>query len=655
MKKLLLSFMILGFLGASLYAQQPNDLKIRSAKADKYADVNEQSNKSGTNPAVIELPDVVIPNDVNVVSPITIGTSANGFGFFVDSRTSSVWADNRLNTISFTHRQELPSSGHLGYDISTDGGATWETNITMYDAAAAGASPARYPQGGFVNPVGNTDPANAIQTYVAPTLDGSQGTSGSWGGLTIGATPFGNPAQQWQANWASDGDQLWFLPDAFHITQQGIVFFIDELTEWDGAASTYLGSITIGKGVYNEDTGEIDYTFQEIDVPVNPEDGINDIEIAFAPDGQTGYISLLTNLEETLPFTSYHPVLYKTTDGGATWSDDPIEVQLGGQGGLTAIQEHLSDEALIAYFDPEPVPPRDEIAYYIGYNQDFLVDAWGNPHISGTVMLADLEAGTIATGGGFIANFHIWSSDGGVTWESFKLADLLQFDATFAGGGSEISQYNRPQISTTWDGSIVFFSWLDSDIEEAEDNSRPDIYFREFFPYLGENGTHGEEVINVTQFSAAMWTANWATMPYYVFTEDMGDNTVQCTIPWVYQKLSEQDPSIPVQFYYIPDFVKTYAITANSEISQQAVAAVSQNYPNPFSNETLINISLVKASDVTLSIYNITGQQIIFEDLGFKNAGSFSVEVSADKLPTGVYFYTVEAGAQKVTRKMIVQ
>jgi hypothetical protein len=29
--------------------------------------------------------------------------------------------------------------------------------------------------------------------------------------------------------------------------------------------------------------------------------------------------------------------------------------------------------------------------------------------------------------------------------------------------------------------------------------------------------------------------------------------------------------------------------------------------------------------------------------------------IDADELPTGVYFYTVEAGAEKVTRKMIVQ
>ncbi len=269
--------------------------------------------------------------------------------------------------MTFTHRQELPTSGHLGYDISTDGGLTWENNITMYDPETGGSN-ARYPQGGIINPEGNTDPANAVQTYVAPLLDGSQElqlhgvVSQSAQLLLLQELKYGRMHGLQVV--MSNG-----FTDAFHITQQGVVYFIDELSDWDGTTSTYAGSITIGKGIYDPSSGEINYTFQSIEVPVNADDGINDIEIAFAPDGQNGFISLLTNLEETLPYTSYHPVLYKTTDGGETWSE-AIEVQLGGANGLAPIQEALTDEALEVLF-PDGVPPRDEIAYYMGYTQDF--------------------------------------------------------------------------------------------------------------------------------------------------------------------------------------------------------------------------------------------------------------------------------------------
>ena len=627
-----------------------------NAKAVNSATIKEPVSSNTANQEVVlpSVPDVKSPADVNIVFPVAIGTSGNAFGFFVDGRTASVWTNNSLNTVALTHRLATPSSSYIGYDLSKDGGLTWELNQVNYDPTIAGFSPARYPQGGLINLPGNTNPDNAMHTYIAALLDGSQGTDGSWGGIGYGIKPLASGSTAWQAALTTTNDQRWFLPDAFTVTQQGKVYFVDEQVTWDGAASTYLGDITIGTGIYNEGSAELEYSFENYPLPVNPDDGINDIEIAFAPDGQTGYISVLSNLETALPYTSYHPIFMKTVDGGSNWSD-PIEVQLGGDDGLAAIQEFITDEALVAYFDPEPVPPRNEIAYYIGYNQDLAVDAWGNPHISGTCMIADLEAGTIATGTGYIAMFHIWSPDGGLTWQAFKLADLIQFSAEWSGGGSTVSQYNRPQISTTFDGSILFFSWLDSDIEEATDNTRPDIYFREFIPYAGANGTHGENIVNVTSLSSAMWSATWGTMPYYVFSRDLGDNTVECTIPFVYQKMTNDDPSLVAQFYYIPDFKRTYAITSTDELPNANIASVSQNYPNPFSDETNINVTLVKGSDVSIEVYNLTGQKVYTNNYGYKPAGSFTMSILSDNMPTGVYFYTVEAGFSKITRKMVVK
>ncbi len=338
--------MVVGLFSFGAQAQSKADLKIRPAKAAKLVGLEETSTKTNLVPGAIEMPQVTIPNDVNIVTQIPIGTSANAYGFYVDSRTASVWVDNSLNTVTFTHRQELPTSGHLAYDISTDGGLNWTNNITTYDPEIGGSN-ARYPQGGIINPEGNTDPANAVYTYMAPLLDGSQGTPGSWGGIAVGTAPFAPGVDQWQDEWATGGDDQWFLPSAFHVTQQGVVYFIDELTDWDGAASTYAGSITIGKGIYDEASGEVNYTFQSIEVPVNAEDGINDIEIAFAPDGQMA-ISLCLQILKKHYLILLITRCLQTTDGGETWSD-AIEVQLGGAAGLTAIQEALTDEALTAF------------------------------------------------------------------------------------------------------------------------------------------------------------------------------------------------------------------------------------------------------------------------------------------------------------------
>jgi len=159
--------------------------------------------------------------------------------------------------------------------------------------------------------------------------------------------------------------------------------------------------------------------------------------------------------------------------------------------------EFISDEDLASYFSPDPVPPRDEIDYFMGYHIDLAVDAWGNPHIVGIVAIADLASGTWNHSVGMFAMFHIYTADQGESWQSFNLDYLTTFNAEYTGSsGSTINMYNRPQVATTEDGAIVFFSFLDTRLEGVTTNSQPDIYFREYIP---EMTMHGDEVINVTE------------------------------------------------------------------------------------------------------------------------------------------------------------
>ncbi len=590
----------------------------------------------------------------NFVSVIPIGTSANAFGHFVGSRTANIGISNSLNTIVYTHRLQTPNGNYVGYDVSFDKGTTWQLNQVNYDPTLAGASAARYPLGGLYNPEGNTDPQNAYHTYVAPLLDGSLGVSASWGGIGMGAKKFAAGSTGAQNNFNSNGSFHWFLPSAFTVQANGTAWFIDERTIWDGSTSTFDGMLNIARGTFNEDSGMFDYEVEEWPFDVHPDDGINDIEIAFSPDGMTGWICLLTNTPNTLPYTSYHPILFKTTDGGDTWSD-MIEVQLGGANGLDAVKQFITNEALEAFYSPDPVPSRDEIPYYIGYYHDLVVDAWGNPHIQGNVMLADLDAGSIYTGPSYNAPFHIWSPDGGTTWKAYKLANILQFKAEFTEGGSTVSHYSHNQISTSPDGTIVFFSWLDCDIEDASDNTRPDIYFCDFIPYAPNGGSHSEAE-NVTIFSPAMWKANWANMPDRVFAQPVGDNSVEYTIPWVYMSLDANlNGSNPVQFNYIPNFKKTYAITGLAESFKNEIATVSQNRPNPFRNETKVHITLLKNAPVTLEVYSLTGQKISQQHYPNMQAGSRELTIDGSNMTQGVYFYSITTGNQKVTKKMIVE
>ncbi|MBK7228572.1 MAG: family 16 glycosylhydrolase [Ignavibacteriales bacterium] len=58
---------------------------------------------------------------------------------------------------------------------------------------------------------------------------------------------------------------------------------------------------------------------------------------------------------------------------------------------------------------------------------------------------------------------------------------------------------------------------------------------------------------------------------------------------------------------------------------------LEQNYPNPFNGMTKIDYSLSMPDNVSLQVYDILGEQIIFKDLGFHEAGSYSYLLDSKK------------------------
>jgi len=55
-----------------------------------------------------------------------------------------------------------------------------------------------------------------------------------------------------------------------------------------------------------------------------------------------------------------------------------------------------------------------------------------------------------------------------------------------------------------------------------------------------------------------------------------------------------------------------------------------------------------------MEVYTLTGQKVAMNDYGYKTAGSHTITIDGSQLTTGIYFYTISAGDNKVTRKMMV-
>ncbi|MBU0984841.1 MAG: T9SS type A sorting domain-containing protein [candidate division Zixibacteria bacterium] len=81
---------------------------------------------------------------------------------------------------------------------------------------------------------------------------------------------------------------------------------------------------------------------------------------------------------------------------------------------------------------------------------------------------------------------------------------------------------------------------------------------------------------------------------------------------------------------------------------------LAQNYPNPFNPTTTIEFSLPTASRVTVSVYNILGQEVATPADGRFDAGVHRIEFDGAELPSGIYFYRMTWENAAVTKKMIL-
>lgn len=79
-----------------------------------------------------------------------------------------------------------------------------------------------------------------------------------------------------------------------------------------------------------------------------------------------------------------------------------------------------------------------------------------------------------------------------------------------------------------------------------------------------------------------------------------------------------------------------------------------QNYPNPFNPNTTISYELPRAGNVSLKITNTLGQVISTLEDGYKEAGFHQLRWNASNVPSGIYFYRLQAGEFVETKKMVL-
>lgn len=84
--------------------------------------------------------------------------------------------------------------------------------------------------------------------------------------------------------------------------------------------------------------------------------------------------------------------------------------------------------------------------------------------------------------------------------------------------------------------------------------------------------------------------------------------------------------------------------------------ALEQNYPNPFNPTTKIRFVIPSGARnlVTLKVYDVLGNEVVTLVNENKPAGNYEINFNASRLPSGVYFYKLQAGSFSETKKMIL-
>ena len=79
-----------------------------------------------------------------------------------------------------------------------------------------------------------------------------------------------------------------------------------------------------------------------------------------------------------------------------------------------------------------------------------------------------------------------------------------------------------------------------------------------------------------------------------------------------------------------------------------------QNYPNPFNPSTVITYQLPSSASVSLRVFDVLGRKVETLVSGRQSAGIHSVAFTASSLPSGVYFYRLQAGEYHDTKKCLL-
>lgn len=617
--------------------------------------------------------------------------SMNIFGMLVSQSKPLQWNDN-VNAVSFVHRKSatytaapVSNSGAIVAMLSTNMGASWDSTCIWSN----GSNLARYPQGGIYSAPGNTNFNNAYVVGMGPATGGS-GWLGNWyASKSVTLTPK-NTAGSDQQFFANTGPftpvgKHDFSRYSFTSTDDGVVRSLGAIyfdANGTTAAAQLFRGAQVVKGTFN--AGAFTWSSDSLIPPMVVQtagnvQGWSQPVMAFNEQGTVGYVMFIgARVGQTLSNQGWQPIIYKTTNSGASWSlINGIDFNNPNmnfvKNSIAAVNTNSNLE--IPFFN-------------VGEGYDVTVDANNNLHIVATIVGTarqhpdslgfTFQFGTALTGwpyaNGAWPYIYDFVGDGSGPWRGFTI-DSMQtegpgttsgspgynenpWDPDPSNSNSKVGSDSRIQFSRSVIGDRIAVIWAEGDTTQSTSKflQFPNLKGRLLCAFNGSINIDA----NKTSFTAPLPSSplnnrvKGKTYFHYV-SPKMRLNGNLFEVPLTVTNSAPLAQLGPNDHFYISGEMTNFVCGVNLDETKASNNAISYDLmPNPAKGNVMVNVKLLNPNAIDVVIYNMVGQVAkVIKTNG--EAGENSINVNIADLSAGVYMLKVSSNGKVATKKLIIE
>jgi hypothetical protein len=672
--------------------------------------------------------------------------SMNIYGNLVSYSRPLNYNDN-VQAVSFIHRKAndyipnpFPSqsgaqSGAIVGMITDNWGNEWDTTLLWNHEDYWG----RYPQGGIYAPVGETSIKDG-NTYIIATGP-ITAVAGGWVGSFFASKRVDSLGGAGNNDTVSTGiNDHQFIANSgalpigkvdfprldFTATDDGVVrvlgILANNVNGTTNAAYGFMGASMV-QGTFISGTFSWMVDSFIPDVMINGAGSqyvLGSPHMAWNESGTVGYVWFIgvrnprPGMGDTLNNMGYQPIVFKTTNSGASWTELP-RIDFNTTSGAyddvfsTLLATNTNSNLAIPFFTP-------------GEGQDGIVDRNDRLHIVSTVV-GTFSGHPDSLGYTFIINNwdgeqYRWGHRAGWRPTLFDFTETPTgwmvttidsmsteapgtaagddgyndnpWDATGGTSGTDkVDADARIQLSRTPDGRYIVYTFAESDTGFTtlghKWNSLPNVKAR--MAEIGvESGTTAAAVVvhptevNVTKpastslppYTSHPQVADRAVMHYVspkcAVISNTASSGVAIGLPVTVSNNSfvPMKQLNPVTHYYLSanlNFDNVSSVdwpvisttqTVNSVASADKLDANTKLFPNPSSGNALLGISLENASDLDLTVMNSVGQ--VVRTISVKaQSGRNVIDLNTAGLESGIYLVNIKTGEATATKKLLIQ